>query len=931
MACAVNKKIAVDHLGAWQSVFGLLWAMVFVLLAVATPARAQELVQNGGFETNGFQGWTQSGNLLDAYIASTEYVHSGGFGAQLGPPLTLGFLSQNLATVPGKKYLLSLWLFSPSAIPTNEFSVSWNGTNLFDQVNIGGIGWTNLQFIVKASSANTPLQIGFRNDPSYFGLDDVSVQPAKPIIAVYGAPATTTWNNDVTNKLFGTGLFSRVDGYIIEGSAVPTLAQLQQYDCVMAYSDVAFTDPAGMGNVLADYVDSGGGVVLADFDFSTNFSGYIQGRIVSGGYSPITLGTGTSSIYNYLVADQPLDPILSGVNSFNGGTACFHTSGITITSGARLIAHWSDGQPLVATKQITSGRVVALNFFPPSSDARTDFWDATSDGARLMANAMIWAIKPSGPAQPSILWNTPASIVYTTPLGSNQLDAKASVPGSFVYSPPSGTILGAGLHLLTAVFTPDGTNYATVTNMVNLVVLPMSPVIVWDTPSPVRLPFLLTSIQLNATCNIPGNFVYNPPLNTVLNAGNNLLSVVFTPIDITNYTRATNTVILEVDPKIAPVISWTTPSTLAFGTPLGPQQLNASANTSGSFAYFPPAGTVLPPGSTTVLAGFTPSDTYDYNAASKSVNINVLPPTPQQEFTLGHLLQITGNENDFYDGFNTFINTITIYNPTMSESRAGYVDLYDQSFFSGNEDISQTAFPPIPAGGSIQVTLSTTGEGQDSYFATVYEDGLYDGDSAHAEDSQEIFTLFSTSTGPSGGVPTGGGTLSAPGFSVPPQFTNLVLSGPAFVNENSSATFVSTAYFNDGSTNGNLSPSWSSSLPEIVNGNFTASSVSTDTVVNLSAQITLRGVTRTASTTTTVVKVQQPKLKFLSGAQNQFQLELAGTTGLRFELQAATNFGPGQIWAPIVTNQILSNSVTEFSLPIVSSNKMRLYRARLLP
>ena len=32
--------------------------------------------------------------------------------------------------------------------------------------------------------------------------------------------------------------------------------------------------------------------------------------------------------------------------------------------------------------------MVALNFYPPSSDARADFWDATTDGWVLQANAL---------------------------------------------------------------------------------------------------------------------------------------------------------------------------------------------------------------------------------------------------------------------------------------------------------------------------------------------------------------------------------------------------------------------------------------------------------------------------------------------------------------------------------------------------------------
>ena len=47
---------------------------------------------------------------------------------------------------------------------------------------------------------------------------------------------------------------------------------------------------------------------------------------------------------------------------------------------------------MVATKQLTDkGRIVGLNLYPPSSDARSDLWDSSTDGALLMANALLWA------------------------------------------------------------------------------------------------------------------------------------------------------------------------------------------------------------------------------------------------------------------------------------------------------------------------------------------------------------------------------------------------------------------------------------------------------------------------------------------------------------------------------------------------------------
>jgi beta-lactamase superfamily II metal-dependent hydrolase len=54
----------------------------------------------------------------------------------------------------------------------------------------------------------------------------------------------------------------------------------------------------------------------------------------------------------------------------------------------------------------------------------------------------------------SVTWATPAPIVYGTTLTALQLNATASVPGSFVYTPPAGTVFPAGDHPLSVTFTP---------------------------------------------------------------------------------------------------------------------------------------------------------------------------------------------------------------------------------------------------------------------------------------------------------------------------------------------------------------------------------------------------------------------------------------------------------------------------------------------
>jgi hypothetical protein len=58
---------------------------------------------------------------------------------------------------------------------------------------------------------------------------------------------------------------------------------------------------------------------------------------------------------------------------------------------------------------------------------------------------------------PTISWPSPAAIAYGTTLSATQLDAASTVAGTFVYSPPAGTVLSTGSQTLTATFTPSNT------------------------------------------------------------------------------------------------------------------------------------------------------------------------------------------------------------------------------------------------------------------------------------------------------------------------------------------------------------------------------------------------------------------------------------------------------------------------------------------
>ena len=196
-------------------------------------------------------------------------------------------------------------------------------------------------------------------------------------------------------------------------------------------------------------------------------------------------------------------------------------------------------------------------------------------------------------ATPVITWANPAAITYGTALSATQLNATASVAGTFSYTPAAGTVPAAGTDTLSVTFTPtDATDYTTATKTVSIVVGQATPVITWANPAAITYGTSLSATQLNATASVPGTFVYSPAAGTVPLAGTDTLSVTFTPTDATDYTTATKSVSIVVTPP-APVITWANPAAITYGTPLSATQLNATASVAGTFAYSPAAGTVL--------------------------------------------------------------------------------------------------------------------------------------------------------------------------------------------------------------------------------------------------------------------------------------------------------------------------------------------------
>jgi hypothetical protein len=231
-------------------------------------------------------------------------------------------------------------------------------------------------------------------------------------------------------------------------------------------------------------------------------------------------------------------------------------------------------------------------------------------------------------ATPTVTWPSPEPIAYGTALGDSELNAKASVPGTFVYIPGKGAVLAAGTHMPSVVFTPiDSVNYTPARAAISLSVTKATPIITWSRPASIAYGTPLSESELSATASVSGTFTYSPTKGEVLRAGEQMLSVTFTPADTVDYNAATATVMLSVTKASPTVITWPAPPEIPYGESLSYAQLNATASEPGTFTYSPSAGEVLSPGTHTLTVVFNPTDV-NLSSSEAFVSLVVSKATP---------------------------------------------------------------------------------------------------------------------------------------------------------------------------------------------------------------------------------------------------------------------------------------------------------------
>jgi hypothetical protein len=176
-------------------------------------------------------------------------------------------------------------------------------------------------------------------------------------------------------------------------SGTPTVQQLRQYNIVFAFSNSGWNDAVAMGNVLADYQDGGGVVVVGTFAWDNRGPWLLGGRWVTGGYSPFNSTNLTNFISNTANITQPSHPLMQGVSSLSA----FLRNGVTLAAGASSVAVWTDGPPAVAYKTISGHTALGLNGY--LGDQFSGEW------GRVIVNAGRWLACGGTPTFNNLIMN----------------------------------------------------------------------------------------------------------------------------------------------------------------------------------------------------------------------------------------------------------------------------------------------------------------------------------------------------------------------------------------------------------------------------------------------------------------------------------------------------------------------------------------------
>jgi hypothetical protein len=358
--------------------------------------------------------------------------------------------------------------------------------------------WNGSAWSTMGGGANAPVRSLCADGATlYAGGDFTSIGGAS-------ASYVATWNGSVWSAL-GSGVNATVNAIAVDG--LHDIYVGGNFTTAGGQSDVylALFQPNPMLSITAQ---AAGALVRFTVVFNVPVSGLTAGDVscANGTVESIT-GSGTSYTVTVIPAAPGTVTLTVASGAATGADGYVSTPGSASLlyeppsnsvppsiTGSAVVGATATAQP--GSWSASDGASLSFNYqwfvAPTSSGAGAS---SLGTGATLTypANAagqyvqvVVTAIDPFGtsaqaasswvavhlPATPVITWNAPAAFVYGAALSTTQLDATASVPGTFAYTPAASAVLHAGANqTLSVIFTPsDQVDYVQASANVTLTV-----------------------------------------------------------------------------------------------------------------------------------------------------------------------------------------------------------------------------------------------------------------------------------------------------------------------------------------------------------------------------------------------------------------------------------------------------------------------------
>jgi len=187
--------------------------------------------------------------------------------------------------------------------------------------------------------------------------------------------------SEVRDYLLNSGEVSSVT-FIDAQISTPTFEDLEPYDMLLVWTNYTPQNGVALGDVLAEYAETGKGIVALEFAFTTGWG--VSGRFISE-YSPFGV-TSTGYMQVSLGDYDDGHPLMQDVSSLGD----YFVFQVPVQNDGEVVAWWNNGWPAVAYNS-ENPNIVGINAYVGYPDRQ---W--TGDMLQLVLNSVIFVSSGSG-------------------------------------------------------------------------------------------------------------------------------------------------------------------------------------------------------------------------------------------------------------------------------------------------------------------------------------------------------------------------------------------------------------------------------------------------------------------------------------------------------------------------------------------------------